>query len=79
MLTCREMSELVTPYLERAVSLRARLNIRRHLMLCQACRHYYDQMRRVVRLLGANHPVSPDRGAESGVLTALRRGQSPDV
>ena len=49
--TCRDMSELVTDYLERAVSLRARLDMWWHLCRCEACRRYYDQMRRTVRLL----------------------------
>ena len=51
--TCRDMSELVTDYLERAVSLRRRLDMWWHLVRCEACRRYYDQMRRTVRLLGS--------------------------
>ena len=77
--TCRDMSELVTPYLERAVPMRTRLNMWRHLMLCEACRHYYDQMRRTVRLLASGRPAVPDRSTEDGVLTAVQGERPPEV
>jgi predicted anti-sigma-YlaC factor YlaD len=72
--TCRDMSELVTDYLERAVTLRTRLDMWWHLYRCEACRHYYDQMQRVVRLLGSHPPAAPDRDTEEGVLAAGRDG-----
>ena len=77
--TCRDMSELVTDYLERAVSMRKRLDMWWHLVRCEACRHYYDQMRRTVRLLGSRPPVAPDRNAEEDVLAAVRGEQPRDM
>lgn len=71
--TCRDMSELVTDYLERSVSLRVRLDMRWHLFLCEACRHYYDQMRRTVLLLGSMSSKPPEPNAEERVLAAARR------
>ncbi len=76
--TCRDMSELVTDYLERAVSLRRRLDMWWHLYRCEACRRYYDQMRRTVRLLASRSPAAPDRRTEDGVLAADRRGRPRD-
>ncbi len=73
--TCRDMSELVTDYLERAVSLRTRLDMRWHLLRCDACRRYYDQVRRTVRLLGSGTPRPPARVTEEGVLAAARGEQ----
>lgn len=73
------MSELVTAYLERAVSLRTRLDMWWHLYRCEACRHYYDQMRHTVRLLGSRPPAAPDRGTEEGVLAAARGEHPRDV
>ncbi len=70
--TCRDMSELVTDYLERAVSLRRRLDMWWHLYRCEACRHYYDQVRRTVRLLGSGSPRPSDSGTEDSVLAAAR-------
>jgi predicted anti-sigma-YlaC factor YlaD len=72
------MSELVTDYLERAVSLRSRLDMWWHLIRCQACRRYYEQMRRTVRLLGSGSPSPPDSGTEESVLTAARGVQQRD-
>jgi predicted anti-sigma-YlaC factor YlaD len=70
--TCRDMSELVTDYLERAVALRTRFGMWWHLCRCEACRHYYDQMRRTVRLLASRPPAVADQKAEEGVLAAAR-------
>jgi predicted anti-sigma-YlaC factor YlaD len=76
--TCRDMSELVTDYLERAVSLRKRLDMWWHLVRCEACRRFYDQMRRTVRLLGSASPRPPDSGTEESILAAARGEQRRD-
>ena len=76
--TCRDMSELVTDYLERAVSLRRRLDMWWHLVRCEACRRFYDQMRRTVRLLGSASPRPPDSGTEESILAAARGEQRRD-
>lgn len=76
--TCRDMSELVTDYLERAVPLRKRLDMVWHLVRCEACRRYYDQMRRTVRLLGSGSPRPPAGGTEDSVLAAARGEQQRD-
>ena len=74
--TCRDMSELVTGYLEGTVSVRVRLSMRWHLLLCEACRHYYDQMRRTILLLGSGSPKPPDWNTEENVLAAAH-GERP--
>ena len=73
--TCRDMSEMVTDYLERAVSLRTRLDMWWHLFRCEACRHYYDQVRRTVRLLGSRRLPAPDPATEDGVVAAARESR----
>ncbi len=75
--TCREMSELVTDYLERALPLRARLDARWHLFLCPACRRYYAQMRQTIRLLAGRRLSPPDPAAEAGLLANLRNAADP--
>ena len=69
---CREMSELVTDYLERVLPIGKRLEMRWHLILCEACRRYYDQMRSTVRLLGKGSPRPPDGATEESVLASAR-------
>ena len=71
--TCRDMSELVTDYMEHSLPPRAWLGARWHLVLCPACRRYYDQMRQTIRLL-AKHPLPPPAlGAEAELLAQTSR------
>ena len=71
--TCRDMSELVTDYLEHAVSVRKRLDIWWHLFRCEACSRYYEQMRRTTALLRGIGPTPPDSGKEDSVVRMARR------
>ena len=76
--TCRDMSELVTDYMEHATSLRVRLAMWFHLLLCSACRHYFDQVRRTVLMLGRGRVAQPDRSTEDSVLAATRGAGTRD-
>jgi predicted anti-sigma-YlaC factor YlaD len=51
-LTCRELVELVTNYLEDTLCQVERLRFEEHLATCAGCRNYLDQMRRTVDTLG---------------------------
>lgn len=52
MLTCRELTELVTEYLEGRMSFMDRLRFRAHVGMCRGCRTYLDQMKQTVRTIG---------------------------
>ena len=52
MITCRELTELVTDYLERRLGPWQRLRFQLHLGLCRHCRAYLRQMRATVDALG---------------------------
>jgi len=52
MLTCRQLTELVTEYLEGRMSLWRRLQVQMHLGMCRHCRAYLRQMKTTVRALG---------------------------
>jgi predicted anti-sigma-YlaC factor YlaD len=52
MLTCQELTELVTDYLEGRQSLIERLRFEVHLGMCRHCRAYLRQMKQTVRILG---------------------------
>jgi anti-sigma factor RsiW len=60
MLTCRDITELVTDYSEGRISFAQRLSFRLHLAMCRHCRAYLRQMRMTVRTLGklAGEPIS---------------------
>lgn len=51
MLSCRELSETATDYLEGTLSLRQRASVKMHLLMCKHCRAYVDQLAKTVALL----------------------------
>ena len=73
--TCRDMSELVTDYLERRLPLGVRAGVRWHLSRCDACRTYFGQMRKMVGLLGRLPGEPPGAETESRVLGRLRQAE----
>lgn len=52
MLTCRELTELVTDYVEGRLSLGQRLRFELHIGLCSHCRAYLRQMKHTIQALG---------------------------
>ncbi|HEY3019598.1 MAG TPA: zf-HC2 domain-containing protein, partial [Solirubrobacteraceae bacterium] len=50
-LTCQELVELVTDYLDGALTLRERLRFERHLAECEWCVDYVDQIRTTIHLV----------------------------
>jgi anti-sigma factor RsiW len=71
-LTCREMVELVTDYLEDRLDPTERERFEAHLTLCEGCQAYVDQMRQTIAALGrlAEEDLSP--AAREDLLTAFR-------
>ena len=51
-LTCQELVELVTDYLEGALSAQERARFEEHLAMCTGCRNYLAQMRQTIGSLG---------------------------
>ena len=51
-LTCSELVELVTDYLEDRLAPAERVHFEAHLEICQGCPAYLDQMRATVRAVG---------------------------
>ena len=60
-LTCKELVELVTDYLDGAMPADGRRRFDEHLASCPFCRIYLDQMRQTIRTVGRlpEEPVSP--------------------
>jgi predicted anti-sigma-YlaC factor YlaD len=57
MLTCSQVNQLVTDYLEGKLSLRESLKFQLHIGTCRHCRRYLRQMKRTIRTLGRLPPV----------------------
>jgi anti-sigma factor RsiW len=51
-LTCKEVVEIVTDYLEGALSPEDRARFEEHLAVCDGCTSYVEQMRETIRLSG---------------------------
>jgi predicted anti-sigma-YlaC factor YlaD len=71
-LTCREVVELVTDYLEGALSARDRLDFERHLVWCSWCRDYLDQMRMSIELTGKADDAEPPSPLREQLLEAFK-------
>ena len=51
-MTCKEVVEIVSDYLEDALSARDRARFEAHLARCAGCTTYVEQMREIIRLTG---------------------------
>jgi anti-sigma factor RsiW len=51
-MTCKELVELVTDYLEGTLPADVRARMDQHLAGCDGCTHYLEQMRQTIRLTG---------------------------
>lgn len=71
-LTCRELVELVTDYLEDALPPPERERFEAHLAVCEGCTTYLEQMRATIRVTGrlSEEQVSPE--ARERLLAAFR-------
>jgi predicted anti-sigma-YlaC factor YlaD len=75
-LSCRELVELVTDYLEGALLEDERVRFEEHIDICGGCRVYLEQIRQTISLLGhlPENGLSPD--AERELLDAFRGWRS---
>jgi anti-sigma factor RsiW len=71
-LTCKELVELVTDYLEGKLPARDRRRFERHLGDCGGCTNYVEQMRTTIAATGrlSEDSISPDVRDE--LLAAFR-------
>jgi anti-sigma factor RsiW len=75
-LSCQELVELVTDYLEGALLPEEHSRFEAHISVCDGCGVYLEQMRTTVRVLG-NLPVAAlPAGAERELLDAFRGWRS---
>jgi anti-sigma factor RsiW len=71
-LSCQELVELVTDYLEGALDERDRSAFERHLDACDGCTEYVAQLKATIRLVGTITPDDLTQDAESALLQAFR-------
>ena len=71
-LSCQELVELVTDYLEDALAPEERDRFEGHLASCAGCRAYVEQMRTTIEFVGSLSAESMDPRAEETLLSAFR-------
>jgi anti-sigma factor RsiW len=71
-LTCQELVELVTDYLEDALSPADRLRFEDHLGICPGCATYLDQMRITIQAAGHIKEESLDPVVRDQLLDLFR-------
>ena len=71
-LSCRELVELVTDYLENALTAESRARFEDHISRCDGCTEYLRQLRRTIELTGTLSPESLSPEAERALLHAFR-------
>jgi anti-sigma factor RsiW len=59
-LRCQQAVELLTDYLEGALSRRAQDRLEAHLKTCDGCRAYLEQLRATIAALGQVRLATPD-------------------
>ena len=74
-LSCQELVELVTDYLEGVMPRELRQRFERHIGKCTGCRAYLEQIRETIRATGAVTPESITPEAERALLDAFRDWQ----
>ena len=71
-MTCRELVELVTDYLEGALPAELHDRFERHIAHCSGCQAYLEQMRVTIRVTGSLTPEALSPEAERALLDAFR-------
>jgi anti-sigma factor RsiW len=75
-ITCREIVEIITDYLEGALPTDERARFEQHLLTCGGCLDYLDQMRHAVRLTGSLTEDALEPAQKEALLTAFRDWKS---
>jgi len=79
-LSCREVVEIVTAYLEGALAEVDEVRFEEHLAMCDGCAAYLDQMRSTIRVVGRLDPESIDLEACNRLVHAFQDWKAePDV
>jgi anti-sigma factor RsiW len=71
-MTCKELVELVTDYLEGTLPEDIRMRLESHLSGCDGCTNYVEQMRQTIRLTGRVREENLTRQQRDDLLRLFR-------
>jgi anti-sigma factor RsiW len=72
-ITCQELVELVTDYLEDRLPVERRLLFEEHLAFCTWCVTYLDQMRQTIQIAGTLREDDLDPHARDAMLDVFKK------
>ena len=75
-LTCHEIIELLSTYIEGGLTADDRRRVDEHLALCDGCTTYLEQMRETIRLSGMVTEEQVPEGEKTALLAAFRDWRS---
>jgi anti-sigma factor RsiW len=70
--SCKQVTDLVTDYVEGALPAAERLAFEQHVAVCPPCRAYFAQMRGVVRVAGALREDDLPEDVRESLVNAFR-------
>jgi len=73
-LTCKQLSERSTDYLEGALSPAQVAGFKMHLLMCKHCRAHVDQLAKTVRLLKAAGQTASELAPDPALVASFRSG-----
>jgi anti-sigma factor RsiW len=71
-MSCQELVELVTDYLEGALDPPEHARVEEHLAACEGCRLHLEQLRRTIELTGRLRTADVPPEAATALLAAFR-------
>ena len=75
-LTCHEVIELLSTYIEGGLTVDDRRRVDEHLALCDGCTTYLEQMRETIRLSGLVTEEQVPEDEKTALLAAFRDWRS---
>lgn len=78
-MTCKEIVELVTEYLEGTLAADDVARFEEHLALCEGCVNYLDQMRMTIALSGSLSEDSLTPQTRAALIDAFRAWKSSET
>ncbi|MFO0623557.1 MAG: zf-HC2 domain-containing protein [Polyangia bacterium] len=72
MLSCQDITALVSDYLEGRLTFGQRVRFQLHLGICRGCRRYLAQMKQTVQLLGKMPDEPPPADVQAQLLAQFQ-------
>jgi predicted anti-sigma-YlaC factor YlaD len=71
-ITCQELTEVLTDYLEGALPFEDQVRLEAHLAVCEGCVDYVTQMRQTIETARELHPAHIEATVPDELLAAFR-------